>query len=257
MVSWLALVFLLGWSLSWQVREASPFQHNFVVALYRNGQHICNGALHVPRLALVPSICISKTMINAKVELFRHNLNVSTGQDEKTRPPWTPETNRFHPMYLAQTPRSVCVLTTHTVHQLSVLYLESTLVSNVVLSLIYESSDKTGLTLVGWGETNPDVLIQTTSQILPSCHCEGLLGYSMDSITDLCIQESSSLNRPVYFKDGTPLVKFTTSGPVLTGLLTQQYKSSTGISMGGKVIKIEPFLKEISRTLNLLFKISN
>ncbi|KAJ9065093.1 hypothetical protein DSO57_1023418 [Entomophthora muscae] len=237
---------------SWRVHPSKPFHHNYVIALYRHDVYVCNGALYREDLALVPSFCAKGPMVNGRVELFRHDLNVTSQEESKRRPSWDPETGSLVSVYTKQYPASACIVGVHFMGQLCILKLESE-TSFYTGLLLQSSAPPESPYLIGWGPGNM-ILQQTSLPLYESNLCRSQLGYLIGVQFNICIQEQLSTPHAFAFKAGTPLMYRSRSSPTLYGLLAYQYKTPGNLSLA-IFIRTKSFVKSIDLTALTLFKL--
>ncbi|KAJ9055095.1 hypothetical protein DSO57_1007850 [Entomophthora muscae] len=217
---WLSILALVG---SWQVQEADPFRYGFVVALYRNGAHICNGALYKHQVAMVPSICTYRHMSNAKVELFRHDLSQTI--EEETRRSYGLNSTAIYKAY----PQSVDILAVHTTGELAFLKLDiQTEGGGGLWYQIYPGEKRP--VLIGW-TSHSTRLSRTSLPTAASNLCKLLPVFFTNKPFKLCFSESPTRSAEVKFKLGTPLVDFAGPNPKLIGLLLIQHQTTAGSSV--------------------------
>lgn len=243
----------LGYAVAWQVRDTGPFQYSFASALLWNEKHICNGALYQTDVALFPATCIVDVRESMEVLIFRYNLSRSSEEDAAAKPSWSPDTGILSDIYTAQVPQRVQIRSLRFDSKIVFLHLDATPSSYIVVSLLYKKKPHSEIIIVGWGGTN--TLSHTVRGIYPLEGCSSMMGNAVDPTLELCIQEVPSPRAGFSFKEGSPVIAATKSGPVLIGLLSQQYRTSLGIPVA-TVLKTGRGLRALASWAPLVDKIA-
>ncbi|KAJ9056700.1 hypothetical protein DSO57_1030269 [Entomophthora muscae] len=238
---WGLYLVILGQVLPWWVRDAEPFLCNFVVAVYFQDGHACSGALYREDVAIVPTSCIQGQMSQARVELIRHNQTKPRDEDGLAQPA---EPGNFTSPYHSHTTH---ILAIHFLNEVTCLYLASaaTAKAGIKIEMI---SEEVPWFLMGWGENK--VLSQTVTHVLWKGQPNIKTSWMDFRRT---IREPVNFHSGIEFMKGSPLVHFSRKGPVLFGLVEDQYRTSVGLSEA-KVIPLLLYRPSIEAAIRVIFQ---
>ncbi|XP_059350262.1 coagulation factor IX-like isoform X2 [Daphnia carinata] len=200
---------------------ASPGQFPYIVSLTENNRHVCSGFIYSEKWIVTTASCIvGKTASNLKVVTGQQDLTVLDPHEEihavYRLVPFSEydATNKLHDVALLQLTNNITYVT-----------------PNGVYFINYNEVDMTNpeATIMGWGATQEGGFESTklhyaTTMIQNGMECGDYTGSDFQLATMICTNTAASTSiagAPCQYDEGSPLVQYINSKPIVVGVMSK------------------------------------